>query len=99
MQISPDTMVLLPAAVQDGIEQRGIERVLPSERIHMRIFDNYTMGLSANPVISTAALGALAIPVFGLGFWDGLGVILAFKVLGVLPVAFFSTLDLKLVLR
>jgi len=92
MQTSPDTLTLPPAAEQGGIEQRGIERVSPSERTHMRIIDNFTMWLSANLVISTVALGALAVPVFGLGFWDSLSVILVFNVLGVLPVAFFSTL-------
>jgi len=57
------------------------------------------MWLSANLVISTIALGALAVPIFGLGFWDGVAVIILFNVLGVLPVAFFSTLGPKLGLR
>src|SRR5579875_3941815 len=82
-----------------GIETRGIERVSPKERTHVRIFDNFTMWLSANLVISTVALGALAIPVFGLGFWDSIAAIIIFNVLGVLPVAFFSTLGPKLGLR
>ncbi|MBV8821164.1 MAG: hypothetical protein JO123_00070, partial [Ktedonobacteraceae bacterium] len=50
-----------------GIETRGIEPVSPKERAHVRIFDNFTMWLSANLVISTVALGALAVPVFRLG--------------------------------
>jgi NCS1 nucleoside transporter family len=87
-----------PPLVQ-GIETRGIERVSPEERTHVRIFDNFTMWLSANLVISTVALGALAIPVFGLGFWDSIAAIIIFNVLGVLPVAFFSTLGPKLGLR
>jgi len=82
-----------------GIETRGIERVLPTARTHMRIIDNFTMWLSANLVISTVALGALAHVVFGLGFWDGVAAIILFNVLGVLPVAFFSTLGPKLGLR
>ena len=86
----------LPAA---GIETRGIERVLAHDRAHMRVLDNFTMWLSANLVISTVALGALAVPVFGLGFWDSLGVIVAFNVLGVLPVALFATMGPKLGLR
>ena len=85
--------------LESGIEARGIERVLPHERTHMRVFDNFTMWLSANLVISTVALGALAVPVFGLGFWDSLGVIVAFNILGVLPVAFFATLGPRLGLR
>lgn len=84
---------------ESGIESRGIERVMPHERAHMRVLDNFTMWLSANLVISTVALGALAVPVFGLGFWDSLVAILAFNILGVLPVALFATLGPKLGLR
>ncbi|MBU2749654.1 hypothetical protein HER14_01375, partial [Acidithiobacillus thiooxidans] len=36
----------------------------------MTILDNFTMWVSANMVITTVALGAIAIPIFGLGFWD-----------------------------
>jgi len=57
------------------------------------------MWLSANLVISTIALGAIANVVFQLGFWDGLAVIIIFNIMGVLPVAFFSTLGPKLGLR
>ena len=57
------------------------------------------MWVSANMVITTVALGAIAIPIFGLGFWDSIAVILLFNILGVLPVAFFSTLDPRLGLR
>src|SRR3989441_11322642 len=84
---------------EEGIETHGIERVSPTTRTHVRIFDNFTMWLSANLVISTIALGALANLAFGLGFWDGLAVIIIFNALGVLPVAFFSTLGPKLGLR
>src|ERR1700681_1973958 len=82
-----------------GIETHGIERVSPATRSDVRIFDNFTMWLSANLVISTVALGAIAIPVFQLGFWDSIAVIIIFNILGVLPVAFFSTLGPKLGLR
>ena len=84
---------------EQGVETHGIERVSPTTRTHVRIFDNFTMWLSANLVISTVALGALAIPIFGLGFWDSVAIIIIFNALGVLPVAFFSTLGPKLVLR
>src|SRR2546421_10254238 len=84
---------------ESGIETHGIERVSPKTRAHVRTFDNFTMWLSANLVISTVGLGALAIPIFSLGFWDSLAVIIIFNVLGVLPVAFFSTLGPKLGLR
>jgi NCS1 nucleoside transporter family len=84
---------------EQGIETHGIERVSPKARTHVRIFDNFTMWLSANLVISTIALGALASQVFFLGFWDGLAAIIVFNALGVLPVAIFSTLGPKLGLR
>ena len=94
--MSADT-VTLPE--EQGIETHGIERVSPEVRTHVRIFDNFTMWLSANLVISTIALGALASQVFFLGFWDSLVVILVFNVLGVLPPAIFSTLGPRLGLR
>ncbi len=84
---------------ESGIETHGIERVSPTTRTHVRIFDNFTMWLSANLVISTVGLGALAIPIFGLGFWDSVAIIIIFNALGVLPVAFLSTLGPKLGLR
>ncbi|MGZ3624796.1 MAG: purine-cytosine permease family protein [Ktedonobacteraceae bacterium] len=84
---------------EQGLETHGIERVSPKTRTHVRIRDNFTMWLSANLVISTIALGALATQAFFLGFWDGLAVIIIFNLLGVLPVAFFSTLGPKLGLR
>src|SRR5260370_1842466 len=89
--------VLIPE--EQGVERHGIERVSPKTRTHVRVFDNFTMWLSANLVISTIALGAIANLAFGLGFWDGLAVIIIFNALGVLPVAFFSTLGPKLCLR
>jgi NCS1 nucleoside transporter family len=84
---------------EQGLETHGIERVSPKTRTHVRIRDNFTMWLSANLVISTIALGALATQAFFLGFWDGLAIIIIFNILGVLPVAFFSTLGPKLGLR
>ncbi|GER86589.1 cytosine permease [Dictyobacter vulcani] len=85
--------------MEQGIETHGIERVSPQARTHVRIIDNFTMWLSANLVLSTVALGALAIPLFKLGFWQGIAIIVVFNLLGVLPVAFFSTLGPKLGLR
>lgn len=84
---------------EQGLEMHGIERVSPATRTHVRIFDNFTMWLSANLVISTIALGSLANVVFALGFWDSVLAIVIFNALGVLPVAFFSTLGPKLGLR
>ena len=42
-------------------------------------------------VVSAFAIGALATPVFGLGFADTILTILFFNILGILPVSFFST--------
>lgn len=84
---------------QQAVEHHGIERVLPQARVHARLSDNFTLWFSANMVISTIALGALAIPVFALGFWDSVIVIVLFNILGALPVAFFATLGPRLGLR
>jgi NCS1 nucleoside transporter family len=82
-----------------SVERYGIERVSPASRTHIRISDNFTIWFSANLVISTVALGTLAVPVFALGFWDSVIAIVIFNVLGALPVAFLSTLGPKLGLR
>lgn len=85
--------------LEQGVEARGIERVAPETRVHKNIFDNFTLWLSANLVISTLALGMLATSVFQLGFWDSVVAIILFNVLGTLPVAFLSTMGPKLGLR
>ena len=95
--MASDTTVKVPE-LEQGIETRGIERVSPKARAHVRILDNFTMWLAANLVISTVALGTLP-TFFGLGFWDSFLVIVIFNALGVLPVAFFSTLGPRLGLR
>jgi NCS1 nucleoside transporter family len=84
---------------EQGIETHGIERVSPETRTHTRIMDNFTMWLSANLVISTVALGTLAIPFFGLGFWDSIVVIIIFNALGVLAPSMLSILGPRLGLR
>src|SRR5260370_37392502 len=73
---------------EQGLETHGIERVSPKTRTDVRIRDNFTMWLSANLVISTIALGAIANLAFGLGFLDGLAVIIIFKLLVGLPVSY-----------
>jgi len=93
------TEVLGGYTPEQGIEMRGIERVAPSDRRHMRVFDNFTMWLSANLCLPVVAVGALAVPVFQMGFWDSVWAIVIFNALGALPVAFFATLGPKLGLR
>jgi NCS1 nucleoside transporter family len=97
--MASETDVVVVSGHESGIEVHGIERVSPTSRTHVRVFDNFTMWLSANLVISTVVLGAIAIPVFQLGFWDSVAAIVLFNFLGVLPVAFFSTLGPRLGLR
>lgn len=50
-------------------------------------------------VVSSFAIGALAIPVFHLGFVDALLTILFINLLGITPVAFFSTFGPRFGLR
>lgn len=74
-----------------SIEQRGIERVPEDERTDTNLAKVGTMWLAANMVVSSFAIGALAVPVFQLGFVDALLTILFINLLGITPVCFFST--------
>lgn len=49
--------------------------------------------------VSTFALGALAQPVFGLGFVDAALTIIFINILGIIPVCFFSTFGPRFGLR
>lgn len=55
--------------------------------------------LSANMVVSSFAIGALAVSVFGLGFVDSLLTIFFINLLAVTPVCFFSTFGPRFGLR
>ena len=50
-------------------------------------------------VVSSFAIGALAVPVFGLGFVDSWLTIFFINLLGITPVCFFSTFGPKFGLR
>ena len=82
-----------------GVEQRGIERVPSDERSPAHISQVGTMWLSANMVVSSFAIGALAYPVFYLGFVDTILIIFFVNVLGIIPVCFFSTFGPRFGLR
>ncbi|PBP22429.1 purine-cytosine permease [Diplocarpon rosae] len=82
-----------------GVEQRGIERVPSDERSNEPVSQVGTMWLSANMVVSSFAIGALAYPVFYLGFVDTILIILFVNFLGAIPVAFFSTFGPRFGLR
>lgn len=74
-----------------GVEQRGIERVPEDERTDTNLRKVGTMWLAANMVVSSFAIGALAVTVFELGFVDSLLTILFINMLAITPVSFFST--------
>ncbi|KAJ9132965.1 Purine-cytosine permease [Pleurostoma richardsiae] len=82
-----------------GVEQRGIERVPSDERTDTSMSKIGTMWLSANMVVSSFAIGALALPVFSLGFLDTALTIIFINILGILPVCFFSTFGPRFGLR
>lgn len=87
-------VITQPPATGTGFESTGIERVAENDRAHTQLLDTMWLWWSANSVVATVALGALAV-FFGLGFWGSVLVILIFNVLGVLPVAYLSTLGPK----
>src|SRR5215813_14535332 len=93
-----ESEIRMSTATQDkldtGFETTGIERVPENERAHTQLADTMWLWWSANSVVATVALGALSF-FFGLGFWGSVAVIVVFNILGVLPVAFLSTLGPK----
>ncbi|GKT43118.1 purine-cytosine permease fcyB [Colletotrichum spaethianum] len=82
-----------------GVEQRGIERVPEDERINDTIANVGTLWSSANMVVSSFAIGVLAIPVFSLGFVDTALTIIFINFMGIMPVCFFSTFGPQFGLR
>lgn len=86
-------------ATRFGVEARGIERVPEDERTDKTTFKVGTMWCAANMVISSFAIGVLAIPLFGLGFADSILTVLFINLLGVMPVCFFSTFGPKFGMR
>ncbi|KAL4965653.1 eukaryotic translation initiation factor 3 subunit G-domain-containing protein [Aspergillus stella-maris] len=73
------------------IEQRGIERVPAAEQTDTSYLNVGSMWLAANMVVSSFAIGALALPVYNLGFVDAILTLLFFNLLGIMTVCFFST--------
>jgi NCS1 nucleoside transporter family len=82
-----------------GVEQRGIERVPSDERLPAGMSQIGTLWCSANMVVSAFAIGALAYPVFYLGFIDTILIIFFINLLGIIPVCFFSTFGPRFGLR
>lgn len=73
-----------------NIEQRGIERVPAAEQTDTSYTNVGSMWLAANMVVSSFAIGALALPVYNLGFVDAILTILFFNLLGIMTVCWFS---------
>ncbi|KAH8679925.1 permease for cytosine/purines, uracil, thiamine, allantoin-domain-containing protein [Tricladium varicosporioides] len=82
-----------------GVEQRGIERVPSDERTNDGMSQIGTLWLSANMVVSSFAIGALAYPIFYLGFIDTILIIFFVNLIGITPVCFFSTFGPRFGLR
>ncbi|KAI0397408.1 purine-cytosine permease [Xylariaceae sp. FL0594] len=82
-----------------GVEQRGIERVPSNERTDSSMSEVGTLWLAANMVVSAFAIGALAVPVFGLGFVDAALTIVFVNLLATVPACIFSTFGPKFGLR
>ncbi|KAI8626637.1 purine-cytosine permease [Xylariaceae sp. FL1651] len=82
-----------------GVEQRGIERVPDNEKTDSSMSQIGTLWLSANMVVSSFAIGALAIPIFNLGYVDSALTIIFVNLLGIMPVCFFSTFGPRFGLR
>jgi NCS1 nucleoside transporter family len=77
-----------------GFEVTGIERVEETDRAHTQLWDTMWLWWSANSVVATVATGSIA-AFSGLGVLGSIIVIIVFTLLGVLPVAFLSTLGPK----
>ncbi|KIN01674.1 hypothetical protein OIDMADRAFT_196100 [Oidiodendron maius Zn] len=82
-----------------GVEARGIERVPSDERSNAGMSQIGTMWLSANMVVSSFAIGALAYPIFYLGFVDTILIIFFINLIAITPVCFFSTFGPRFGLR
>ncbi|KAI0473689.1 purine-cytosine permease, partial [Xylariaceae sp. FL0804] len=74
-----------------GVEQRGIEQVPIDQRTDTSLSKVGTLWLSANMVVSSFAIGVLAVPVFDLNYLASALTIVFINLLGVMPVCFFST--------
>jgi len=82
-----------------GVEETGIERVLPSERSDQSPMSCFTMWMAANTTVSTFALGTLGSSIWQMGFKDAALTILFFNLFPTLVVAYFSTWGPKTGLR
>jgi purine-cytosine permease-like protein len=82
-----------------GVEERGIERIMPEERTQKSAWGCFWMWLAANCTISTFSLGTLGSSIWYMGFKDSALTILFFNLVFTIPVAFFSTFGPKTGMR
>ncbi|KAK9468064.1 permease for cytosine/purines, uracil, thiamine, allantoin-domain-containing protein [Lipomyces arxii] len=81
------------------VEAKGIERITEEDKTNESVWNAGTMWFAANMVVSTFSLGALGIGIFGMQFWDSTLTIIFFNILGMIPVAFYSTFGPQFGLR
>jgi NCS1 nucleoside transporter family len=83
-----------------GVEQRGIERILPEERSQtLSPWSCFWMWLAANCTISTFALGTLGTSIWYMGVKDAFLTIVFTNLAANLIVAYFSTFGPKTGMR
>ncbi|KAK9353843.1 permease for cytosine/purines, uracil, thiamine, allantoin-domain-containing protein [Lipomyces doorenjongii] len=86
-------------AARFQMEVRGIERVPEEEQTDNSLWNAASMWFAANMVVSTFSLGTLGIGIFGMSFWDSVLTIIFFNIIGIIPVAFYSTFGPRFGLR
>lgn len=92
--------ILQKIAYSLNAEVKGIDRISEEERNPKEgVLNAASMWFSANMVIASLALGMLGGGVLGLSFWEAVLTIIFFNLLGLLPVAFFSTFGPEFGLR
>ncbi|KAK9466161.1 permease for cytosine/purines, uracil, thiamine, allantoin-domain-containing protein [Lipomyces arxii] len=86
-------------AARFQLEVHGIERIPEEEKVDNSLWNAASMWFAVNMVIATFSLGTLGISIFGMSFWDSVATIIFFNILGMIPVAFYSTFGPQFGLR
>ncbi|KXS15480.1 hypothetical protein M427DRAFT_56821 [Gonapodya prolifera JEL478] len=82
-----------------GVEVRGIERVLPEDRHHTRVWENFTMWCSSNMCMSTLTTGALGVTIYGTSLAEAVAVVVVTNAICCCVTAWFSTFGPRLGMR
>lgn len=80
-------------------ETRGIEPITDEEKTNTNVFNTAMLWFSANLVLASYALGALAPVVFGLNFGESILTTVFFNLLGIVTVSYFSVFGAEFGLR